>query len=74
MTFKDRLNDFLSSVKYRIFIDGNAMKISITAGKIVQILSSCCPSSMVLLKFFIIKADRIMYMVSMVISITTIMV
>jgi len=40
------LGDFVSSIKYRVFIEGRAMNNNRIAGRIVQIVSISCPSIM----------------------------
>jgi len=60
---------FLSSIRYRIFIDGSAMKTSIKAGRMVQIVSISCPSKRNLLYDDDTTGDRIMYNVRMVINV-----
>jgi len=64
---------FVSSIKYRVFREGRAMKIKRKAGKMVQIVSISCPSIINLLKFFpkIIEVTR--YRVKIVIRIRMIM-
>jgi hypothetical protein len=43
----------VSSIKYNVFNEGKAMKISMKAGRMVQIVSISCPSMMNLLNFFL---------------------
>jgi len=63
------LGVLVSSIKYKVFSDGIAMKISKIAGKMVQIVSISCPSIMNLLKFFPIVVDIVRYNVIIVIRI-----
>jgi len=46
------LGVLVSSIRYKVFRDGRAMKINRKAGRIVQIVSISCPSIMNLLKLF----------------------
>jgi len=57
-----------SSIRYKVFIEGRAMKISMVPGRIVQIDSISCPSAMNLLNFFPFIRDSIEYRVMIVIS------
>jgi hypothetical protein len=59
----------VSSIRYRVFSDGRAIKININAGKIVQIVSISCPSIMNLLKFFLSVMEVTKYSVRIVIKI-----
>jgi len=43
----------VSSIKYNVFSEGRAMKISIKDGRMVQIVSISCPSIINLLNFFL---------------------
>jgi len=63
------LGDFVSSIKYRVFIDGKAINNRRTAGRIVQIVSISWPSIMNLLKDLLIMMDVIRYNVMIVIKI-----
>jgi len=63
----------VSSIKYRVFSEGIAMKISRTAGRIVQMVSISCPSIINLLKFFPMVVDNVKYNVIIVIKIKIIM-
>jgi len=63
----------VSSIKYRVFRDGIAIKISRIAGRIVQIVSISWPSIMNLLKLFPIVVDNVRYSVIIVIKIRMIM-
>lgn len=56
----------MSSIRYRVFNDGRAMKISIKAGRTVQIVSISCPSMMNLLNFFLSIRDITRYRVKIV--------
>lgn len=49
----------ISSIRYRVFKDGSAMKISTREGTIVHIVSNSCPSIMNLLYFFCLMAFTI---------------
>jgi hypothetical protein len=60
---------FVSSIKYRVFRDGMAMKINIIAGRMVQIVSISCPSIIYLLNVLFIIVDSTKYIVMMVINI-----
>lgn len=57
-----------SSMRYRVFIEGRAIKISMVPGRIVQIDSISCPSAMNLLNFFPFIKDAIEYRVIIVIK------
>ena len=50
---------FESSIRYNVFIEGRAMKISNSAGTIVQIVSISCPSMENLLNFFLVINDTV---------------
>jgi len=63
----------VSSIRYRIFSDGRAMKISMNAGKMVQMVSISCPSAINLLKFFISNSEVNTYSVRMVMAVIMIM-
>jgi len=64
---------FVSSIRYRVFREGIAMKISNTAGRMVQMVSISCPSMMNLLKVLPKVVDMVRYNVIMVIRIKIIM-
>jgi hypothetical protein len=53
----------VSSIKYNVFKEGKAIKISIKVGSKVQIVSTSCPSVIYLLKFFVIISEIIRYRV-----------
>jgi len=59
----------VSSIRYRVFRDGRAMKINRKAGKIVQIVSISWPSIMNLLKFLPKVREVTKYRVKIVIRI-----
>jgi len=59
----------VSSMRYKIFIDGSAMKRSITAGRMVQIVSISCPSIKNLWYLFLITIEVIKFNVKIVIRI-----
>jgi hypothetical protein len=63
----------VSSIKYKVFREGIAMKINIKAGKIVQIVSISCPSMINLLKDLLIIIVDIIYKVKIVIKVKIIM-
>jgi hypothetical protein len=63
----DKFGEMFSSIMYRAFIEGRAMKINMADGRIVQIVSISCPSDMNLLNLFLTIDDAIMYRVRMVI-------
>lgn len=58
---------FESSIRYKVFIEGRAIKISMVPGRIVHIDSISCPSAMNLLNFLLFMSDNIEYMVIIVI-------
>lgn len=59
----------MSSIKYKVFKEGRAIKISMKAGKIVQIVSISCPSMVYLLYFFLIIKEVTKYKVKIVIKV-----
>lgn len=59
----------MSSIRYRIFIDGSAIKRSITAGRMVQIVSISWPSIKNLWYLFLITTEIIRFNVKIVIRI-----
>jgi len=67
------LGVLVSSIRYRVFSDGRAIKINRKAGRIVQIVSISCPSMMNLLKFFPMIMEVTRYSVKIVIKIRIIM-
>jgi len=67
------LGVLVSSIRYNVFRDGKAMKISKKAGRTVQIVSISCPSIMNLLKFFPNLIEETKYNVKIVIRIKIIM-
>jgi len=66
------LGDLVSSIRYKVFREGRAMKINRKAGRTVQIVSISCPSIMNLLKFFPRIMEVTKYSVKIVIRIRTI--
>jgi len=64
---------FVSSIRYRVFRDGRAIKISIKEGRMVQIVSISCPSIMNLLNLLDFRIEIIRYKVRMVINVRIIM-
>lgn len=69
LTFIVILGFEVSSIRYKIFIEGRAIKRSITAGRIVQIVSISCPSMRNLWYLFLITIEIIMFSVMIVIRI-----
>jgi len=63
----------VSSIRYKIFSDGRAIKISMNAGRMVQIVSISCPSAINLLKFFISSSEVSTYKVRIVMAVIMIM-
>lgn len=63
----------MSSIKYNVFSEGRAIKISKNAGRIVQIVSISCPSIMNLLNLFPKIIEDTRYSVKIVIRIKIIM-
>lgn len=61
--------DLVSSIKYRVFKEGRAMKINMNAGKIVQMVSISCPSMINLLNFFLSMREITRYTVRIVIRV-----
>jgi hypothetical protein len=66
------LGFLVSSIRYKVFIEGNAMNRRSTAGRRVQIVSISWPSIMNLLNSFALTTEMMMYMVITVIRISTI--
>jgi hypothetical protein len=64
---------FVSSIRYKVFIEGRAINSKRIAGRMVQTVSISCPSIMYLLNVFDTITDRTMYIVNTVIRIRTIM-
>lgn len=62
----------MSSIRYKVFMEGNAMNRRSTAGRRVQIVSISWPSIMNLLNNFALITEIIIYMVMTVIRINTI--
>jgi hypothetical protein len=52
---------FVSSIMYRIFIEGRARATNIAAGRIVHVVSNSCLSILYLLNLFIAVGIDIMY-------------
>jgi hypothetical protein len=69
LTFIVILGFEVSSIRYKIFMDGRAMKRSITAGKMVQIVSISWPSIKNLWYLFLITIEIIRFNVRIVIRI-----
>jgi len=67
------LGVLVSSIRYRVFSEGRAIKIKRIAGRIVQIVSISCPSITYLLNFFLVTSDTTRYKVMIVIKIRIIM-
>ena len=63
----------MSSIRYRVFIDGKAMNKRSTAGSRVQMVSISWPSIMYLLNTLAAMAEMMTYIVKTVIRIRTIM-
>lgn len=69
LIFNVILGDFVSSIRYKVFREGRAIKISSNAGRIVQIVSISCPSITNLLNFFLIISDKTRWIVRIVIKV-----
>lgn len=68
------MGSFLSSIKYKFFKEGRAIKINKKEGRIVQMVSISCPSLINLLKFLVKNKETTKYNVKIVIVIRTIIV
>jgi len=64
-----RFGVLVSSIKYKVFKEGIAIKINKRAGRMVQTVSISCPSIINLLKFFPKVVDSVKYNVMIVIRI-----
>lgn len=67
------LGDFVSSIRYNVFKEGRAIKISIKAGSTVQMVSISCPSIIYLLYFLLTAKETTRYRVRIVINVKIIM-
>lgn len=61
----------MSSIIYNVFMEGSAMKISINAGRIVQMVSISCPSVVYLSNLIPRIKDVTKYRVIVVMTIST---
>jgi len=59
----------VSSIRYKVFKEGKAIKISMNAGRTVQIVSISCPSITNLLNLFLEIKEVTMYRVRTVINV-----